>query len=296
MVGERGYVGCDSHFRHLIAELRPRPPAEGYQRLRTLPGEQAQVDWALRRSRHRAHYAESPKMPSSLGMLRAHRSEVVDNRRERLGIVPAPTGSSGMPRAHHPACRLTASIPVAPSWRAPAASIPDPAPGRRGSSRSIHGRATWRLRSCRRQLAIGSSLRCASTDAGRLAWYAARRSSALPSRFFRTICGRFAVVLCLRDELPTASVGRFVASADRPPPWTTLHCRRRRTRGRRSLCQSDGSALADSCKKRFNFRQVVSSESCSDSVMRGHMSGPPSPWVSCRRASLTCFLASSSSS
>ena len=46
MVGERGYVGCDSHFRHLIAELRPRPPAEAYLRLRTLPGEQAQVDWA----------------------------------------------------------------------------------------------------------------------------------------------------------------------------------------------------------------------------------------------------------
>jgi hypothetical protein len=23
--------------------------------------------------------------------------------------------------------------------------------------------------------------------------------------------------------LPTAAVGRFVASADRPPPWTTLH-------------------------------------------------------------------------
>ena len=46
MVGERGYVGCDSHFRHLIAELRLRPPAEAYLRLRTLPGEQAQVDWA----------------------------------------------------------------------------------------------------------------------------------------------------------------------------------------------------------------------------------------------------------
>ena len=46
MVGERGYVGCDSHFRHLIAELRPRPAAQAYLRLRTLPGEQAQVDWA----------------------------------------------------------------------------------------------------------------------------------------------------------------------------------------------------------------------------------------------------------
>ena len=46
MVGERGYVGCSSHLRLLVAGMRPRPPAEAYLRLRTLPGEQAQVDWA----------------------------------------------------------------------------------------------------------------------------------------------------------------------------------------------------------------------------------------------------------
>ncbi len=45
MVVERGYVGAGSHFRLLIAGMRPRPPAEAYLRLRTLPGEQAQVDW-----------------------------------------------------------------------------------------------------------------------------------------------------------------------------------------------------------------------------------------------------------
>ncbi|HYN63136.1 MAG TPA: IS21 family transposase, partial [Candidatus Limnocylindrales bacterium] len=45
MVGERGYVGSGEHFRHLIAGLRPRPAPEAYLRLRTLPGEQAQVDW-----------------------------------------------------------------------------------------------------------------------------------------------------------------------------------------------------------------------------------------------------------
>ena len=45
MVGERGYVGSGEHFRHLIAGMRPRPAAEAYLRLRTLPGEQAQVDW-----------------------------------------------------------------------------------------------------------------------------------------------------------------------------------------------------------------------------------------------------------
>lgn len=45
MVRQRGYPGRPDHFRHLIAVLRPRPPAEAYLRLRTLPGEQAQVDW-----------------------------------------------------------------------------------------------------------------------------------------------------------------------------------------------------------------------------------------------------------
>ena len=45
MLGERGYVGSASHLRHLVAGMRPRPAAEAYLRLRTLPGEQAQVDW-----------------------------------------------------------------------------------------------------------------------------------------------------------------------------------------------------------------------------------------------------------
>lgn len=46
MVCERGYTGGASHFRHQVALLRPRPPAEAYLRLETLPGEQAQVAWA----------------------------------------------------------------------------------------------------------------------------------------------------------------------------------------------------------------------------------------------------------
>lgn len=45
MVKDRGYPGRPDHFRHLIAQHRPRPKAEAYLRLRTLPGEQAQVDW-----------------------------------------------------------------------------------------------------------------------------------------------------------------------------------------------------------------------------------------------------------
>ena len=45
MVRERGYQGGPDYFRHLIARHRPRPAAEAYLRLRTLPGEQMQCDW-----------------------------------------------------------------------------------------------------------------------------------------------------------------------------------------------------------------------------------------------------------
>ena len=41
MAVERGFTGGPSHFRAHVAQLRPRPPAEAYLRLRTLPGEQA---------------------------------------------------------------------------------------------------------------------------------------------------------------------------------------------------------------------------------------------------------------
>ena len=45
MCHERGYNGSPHHFRHMVAPYRPRPVAEAYLRLKTLPGEQAQVDW-----------------------------------------------------------------------------------------------------------------------------------------------------------------------------------------------------------------------------------------------------------
>lgn len=45
MAQERGYTGGPSHFRARVAQLRPRPPAEAYLRLKTLPAEQGQVDW-----------------------------------------------------------------------------------------------------------------------------------------------------------------------------------------------------------------------------------------------------------
>jgi len=46
MARERGYPGASDHFRTIVSRLRPRPAGEAYLRLRTLPGEQGQVDWA----------------------------------------------------------------------------------------------------------------------------------------------------------------------------------------------------------------------------------------------------------
>lgn len=45
MARERGYAGSASHFRYRVALLRPRRATEAYLRLRTVPAEQAQVDW-----------------------------------------------------------------------------------------------------------------------------------------------------------------------------------------------------------------------------------------------------------
>ncbi len=45
MIVARGYAGSLVQTRRAVRLLRPRPPAEAYLRLSTLPGEQAQVDW-----------------------------------------------------------------------------------------------------------------------------------------------------------------------------------------------------------------------------------------------------------
>ncbi|MGH7899041.1 MAG: IS21 family transposase, partial [Candidatus Binatia bacterium] len=46
MLKERGYGGGESRVREIVSLVRPRPKGEAYLRLATLPGEQAQVDWA----------------------------------------------------------------------------------------------------------------------------------------------------------------------------------------------------------------------------------------------------------
>lgn len=40
-----GYEGGPDHFRHEIARIRPRKPAEAFLRLKTVAGEEGQVDW-----------------------------------------------------------------------------------------------------------------------------------------------------------------------------------------------------------------------------------------------------------
>jgi transposase len=67
MAKQRGYPGGSSQFRHRISELRPRKQPEAYLRLKTLPGEQAQVDWGLCRQ---PDYAELSFYPPILSAIR----------------------------------------------------------------------------------------------------------------------------------------------------------------------------------------------------------------------------------
>ena len=102
MAHERGYRGSPDHFRHLVAEHRPRPPAEAYLRLRSLPGEQAQVDWG-----HFGHLqigrARRPLM--AFVMVLSHSRQIflrfyLDARMENFlrGHVGAFTAWNGVPR------------------------------------------------------------------------------------------------------------------------------------------------------------------------------------------------------
>jgi hypothetical protein len=84
MARERGYRGSPDHFRHLIACHRPRPKAEAYLRLRSLPGEQAQVDWGLCRTRHRPHWTNPLR-----GSRARHQKET--DRTLRIARPPVPS-------------------------------------------------------------------------------------------------------------------------------------------------------------------------------------------------------------
>src|SRR5215472_15059679 len=102
MVRERGYRGSPDHFRHLIACHRPRPKVEAYLRLRSLAGEQGQVDWG-----HFGHLeigrARRPLM--AFVMVLSHSRQIFlrffpDARMENFlrGHVAAFTAWNGVPR------------------------------------------------------------------------------------------------------------------------------------------------------------------------------------------------------
>ena len=102
MVRERGYHGGPDHFRHLIACHRPRPKAEAYLRLRSLPGEQAQIDWA-----HFGHLAigRARRPLMAFVMVLSHSRQIflrffLDARMENFlrGHVGAFTAWGGVPR------------------------------------------------------------------------------------------------------------------------------------------------------------------------------------------------------
>jgi hypothetical protein len=118
MVHERGYRGSPDHFRHLIALHRPRRPAEAYLRLRSLPGEQAQVDWGLCGARHRPHYAGNRTMPSYRAPCRPVH-----------GLFGIRCGALGIARPSQSALRKASSAsgglytPGMPSWAVVLASI-----------------------------------------------------------------------------------------------------------------------------------------------------------------------------
>ncbi|HXX68449.1 MAG TPA: hypothetical protein VEK07_14770 [Polyangiaceae bacterium] len=46
MLRERGYEGSVRTLRRYVQDARPQPKTEAFLRLQTLPGEQAQIDWA----------------------------------------------------------------------------------------------------------------------------------------------------------------------------------------------------------------------------------------------------------
>src|ERR1041384_2026926 len=67
MVKDRGYQGGADHFRRLVSRHRPRQPAEAFQRLKTLGGEQGQVDWA-HLGKHTVGRAERPLWAFVMGV------------------------------------------------------------------------------------------------------------------------------------------------------------------------------------------------------------------------------------
>ena len=150
MIKDRGYPGKQDHFRRIVGRIRPKKPAEAFLRLRTLPGEQAQVDWAsfgkMRIGHHeREHLAASagaePPKPISL---------------ISPGALPASLSAIAAPWIDWSAPRSGASRP---SSRAPCGPpAKNPAPMERHASRPKFGTGHGRPGHGTRQSSAASSI------------------------------------------------------------------------------------------------------------------------------------------
>ena len=193
MVRERGYPGAPDHFRAIVARFRPRPAAEAYLRLRTLPGEQAQVDWA-----HFGKLTHRPRRARAVGLR--------DGAVVLAAIFPALLSGRAMPsflRGHVEAfadfkavsracCSTTISRAPCSSARATRSAFIPRCSSWRPTTASSRGRWRWRAATRRgassapsATSATASSPRARFRDLDDLnaqarAWAPARRRSPVP--------------------------------------------------------------------------------------------------------------------
>ncbi len=110
MAQARGYTGGASQLRAHVAQLRPRRPREAYLRLKTLPGEQGQVDWG-----HFGAPADRPRQAPADGLCHGAELQSAD--------LPALLSQSAHGQLSARPCRRLRRVfgrPAGPAVRQPA--------------------------------------------------------------------------------------------------------------------------------------------------------------------------------
>ena len=78
MIVSRGYQGKVGQTRRAVKRLRPTPATEAYLRLKTLPGEEGQVDWEMNEGRSKQQNMIRNKPPATWNLAAAwHYANVV---------------------------------------------------------------------------------------------------------------------------------------------------------------------------------------------------------------------------